>query len=244
MSNSVIRFSVNLLFPFRPVRLARDGQRITKAIIDKGDYESISGNSIHIDDNGDSQGNFTAFALKEHEYTYKSSISGEIKFQCRHFLIKVGDFHYNANSTTRNENTSKGRNATAAAAAARPVTYVPRLNIDWPNKFRPVDEPHCGYDGSKCKRPGGRTEIAAGVLGALLLMAIILTLSMYRRWKIEQEIEGLLWKINPECLQVLCAHTAFRLSVRFRFEATACSTRTSGESGLHKRPNRSPQMKA
>ena len=86
-------------------------------------------------------------------------------------------------------------------AASRPVTYVPRLNIDWPNKFRPVDEPHCGYDGSKCKRPGGRTEVAAGVLGALLFMAIVLTLSMYRRWKIEQEIEGLLWKINPECLQ-------------------------------------------
>ena len=156
-------------------------------------------NSIHIDANGDSQGNFTAFALKEHHYTYKSIITGEIRFQCGHFLIKVGDFHNNANATAAGiDDESEDSNATTS----RPVTYVPRLNIDWPNKFRPVDEPHCGYDGSKCKRPGGRTEVAAGVLGALLFMAIILTLSMYRRWKIEQEIEGLLWKINPECLQV------------------------------------------
>ena len=159
-------------------------------------------NSIHIDANGDSQGNFTAFALKEHHYTYKSTITGEIRFQCGHFLIKVGDFHNNANANATATGI-KDENGDSNDTASRPVTYVPRLNVDWPNKFRPVDEPHCGYDGSKCKRPGGQTEVAAGVLGALLFMAIILTLSMYRRWKIEQEIEGLLWKINPECLQVL-----------------------------------------
>ena len=45
------------------------------------------------------------------------------------------------------------------------------------------------------------TEITAGVLGGLLVFALILTLSVYRKWKIEQEIEGLLWKINPESLQ-------------------------------------------
>ena len=108
---------------------------------------------------------------------------------------KGGIIYWRSPSSSREAGEGNG------TAASRPVTYVPRLNIDWPNKFRPVDEPHCGYDGSKCKRPGGRTEVAAGVLGALLFMAIVLTLSMYRRWKIEQEIEGLLWKINPECLQ-------------------------------------------
>ena len=34
----------------------------------------------------------------------------------------------------------------------------------------------------------------------MLLFAIILTLSVYRKWKIEQEIEGLLWKINMASL--------------------------------------------
>ena len=33
------------------------------------------------------------------------------------------------------------------------------------------------------------------------MFAIILTLTMYRKMKTEQEIEGLLWRINPDCLQ-------------------------------------------
>ena len=33
-------------------------------------------------------------------------------------------------------------------------------------------------------------------------MALILTFCVYRRMKAEQEIEGLLWRINPDCLQV------------------------------------------
>ena len=49
--------------------LARDGQRITKTIIAMGGYESISGNFIRIDSNGDSEGNFTAYALKPYNYT-------------------------------------------------------------------------------------------------------------------------------------------------------------------------------
>jgi hypothetical protein len=34
-----------------------------------------------------------------------------------------------------------------------------------PGLYKPVDEPHCGYDGSRCPRAKGNTEIAAGVLG-------------------------------------------------------------------------------
>jgi len=40
------------------------------------------------------------------------------------------------------------------------------------------------------------------LISVMLLLAIFLTLGIYRKWKIEQEIEGLLWKINPDCLQV------------------------------------------
>jgi guanylate cyclase len=76
------------------------------------------------------------------------------------------------------------------------------VNIDWPGNHKPVDEPHCGYDGAKCTRGKGGTQIAAGVLGGILFFAIVLWLSVLKRWKQEQEIEGLLWKINPDCLQV------------------------------------------
>ncbi len=47
----------------------------------------------------------------------------------------------------------------------RTISYSPKFNIDWPGNHKPVDEPHCGFDGSKCPRTKGRTEIAAGVLG-------------------------------------------------------------------------------
>lgn len=38
--------------------------------------------------------------------------------------------------------------------------------------------------------------IAAGTLAVLLFCAAVVTVSIYRKWKIEQEIEGLLWKIE------------------------------------------------
>lgn len=39
--------------------------------------------------------------------------------------------------------------------------------------------------------------VAAGVLGLVLFCAGVITMSIYRKWKIELEIEGLLWKIEP-----------------------------------------------
>ena len=72
--------------------LARDGKRITQTIIKMGGYHSISGNYIRIDRNGDSEGNFTAFALKDHNYTFVSKFSNK-KFTCQHYLNKVGEFH-------------------------------------------------------------------------------------------------------------------------------------------------------
>lgn len=68
------------------------GRAITEAIIRMGGYQSISGNFIRIDENGDSEGNFTAYALKEHNYTYVSRISGAVKFSCNHYPVKVTMF--------------------------------------------------------------------------------------------------------------------------------------------------------
>lgn len=49
-------------------------------------------------------------------------------------------------------------------------------NIEWIN-YKPVDEPHCGYDGSKCPRPGGLTETLAAVLGGMLIIILNRTLN-------------------------------------------------------------------
>jgi len=174
--------------------LARNGSRITQTIIDMGGYQSISGNYIRIDSNGDSEGNFTAFALKDHNYTLVSKFSGKT-FSCNSYLMPVGEFHTAADHYNRSK-----ANQTVKQTKELPE-YVFSKRIDWPKGFKPLDEPVCGYQEEKCQGGKGMTEIAAGILGGLLVFALILTLSVYRKWKIEQEIEGLLWKINPECLQ-------------------------------------------
>ena len=82
--------------------LARDGTQITDTIIEMGGYNSISGNYIRIDKNGDSEGNFTVFALKDYNYTYFSKFTNKISFECNHYLAKVGDFHV-TNSTNKGD---------------------------------------------------------------------------------------------------------------------------------------------
>ena len=62
--------------------------------------------------------------------------------------FQIGEFHSKRNS----------KNGTI-------INYSPKVNIDWPGNHKPVDEPHCGFDGGRCPRTKGRTEIAAGILG-------------------------------------------------------------------------------
>ena len=128
--------------------LARNGKEITNTIIKMEGYQSVSGSYIHIDKYGDSQGNFTAFALKPYNYTVVSRITNRTTFSCQHYLVKVGEFY--------SENNEDGDNV---------ITYAPKVNIDWPGHHKPTDEPRCGFDGSKCPGTKGRTEVAAGVLG-------------------------------------------------------------------------------
>ncbi len=52
------------------------------------------------------------------------------------------------------------------------IRYSPHFSIDWPGMYKPVDEPHCGYDGGKCPRAKGNTEVAAGVLGGKFISLI------------------------------------------------------------------------
>lgn len=63
---------------------------------------------------------------------------------------------------------------------------------------KPNDEPSCGFDNKLCDKPNAHMHsiIAAGVLAIMLFCVGVITMSIYRKWKIEQEIEGLLWKID------------------------------------------------
>jgi hypothetical protein len=58
----------------------------------------------------------------------------------------------------------------------------------------PLDEPPCGYRNERCSDSDTRlrdSQIAAGVLGCIFLAAVSTTLFVYHKWKVEQEIAGL-----------------------------------------------------
>lgn len=71
--------------------------------------------------------------------------------------------------------------------------------IDWPGSDRPMDEPSCGFMNEHCMKDDTHimSMVVAGVLALILFCAGVITMSIYRKWKIELEIEGLLWKIDP-----------------------------------------------
>lgn len=109
--------------------------------------------------------------------------------------------------------------------------YRPSEAMDWPGKNKPEAEPGCGFLNEHCPKDDThlRSIVAAGVLAVLLFCAAVITMSIYRRWKIEQEIEGLLWKIDPNEIhgyphldnmmsspsKVRTSHTISRLSQRY-----------------------------
>lgn len=74
----------------------------------------------------------------------------------------------------------------------------PKLPIDWPDNVKPEDEPSCGFLNEKCPKDDSQITslVVAGTLAVTLFCALVVTISIYRKWKIEQEIEGLLWKVD------------------------------------------------
>ena len=45
------------------------------------------------------------------------------------------------------------------------IVYEPKVNIDFVKLHKPVDEPHCGYDGTKCPRDQNSWIYSAIILG-------------------------------------------------------------------------------
>lgn len=75
------------------------------------------------------------------------------------------------------------------------------LRIDWPGGTIPTDQPSCGFMNELCMKDDDEhvtSVIVAGTLGLILFCSFVITMSIYRKWKIELEIEGLLWKIEPQ----------------------------------------------
>ncbi|XP_076380878.1 receptor-type guanylate cyclase Gyc76C isoform X1 [Megalopta genalis] len=149
--------------------IASNGTQIIETIIRNHTYQSVSGATIKFDKFGDSEGNFSVLALKKDPFRFNN-------FSCDYQMKPVGQFQQ-----------------------GETLVYRPSESMDWPLKNKPEAEPGCGFLNEHCPKDDThlRSIVAAGVLAVLLFCAAVITMSIYRRWKIEQEIEGLLWKIDP-----------------------------------------------
>merc|ERR1719376_879530 len=62
-----------------------------------------------------------------------------------------------------------------------------------------LDEPLCGYDRSLCRDQSlfGR-KVLAMVMGGVFVLLLFYSTVQYRKWKYEQEIAGLQWRIDKK----------------------------------------------
>ncbi|CAH0555548.1 unnamed protein product [Brassicogethes aeneus] len=166
-------------------KIASNGTKIIETIINiNKTYKSVIGTTMKLDEKGDSEGNFSVLAFQNKSYSYEKKQFNK-NFTCSFQMVAVGQFY---------------QLPTDDFPAYRINSSLP---IEWPGKDKPNDEPSCGFNNELCPKPNTHLNsiIAAGALGIVLFCACVITMSIYRKWKIEQEIEGLLWKIDKDEIQ-------------------------------------------
>ncbi|XP_052770331.1 receptor-type guanylate cyclase Gyc76C-like [Mya arenaria] len=190
-----------------------NGTAIVEKILDTN-YTSIQGYQVHIDKNGDAEGNYTLLSRQP----YKTNLSD-------YSMLPVGHFQI-------------GR-----VSSGPPVLRLyDGMDILWVSGESPIDEPRCGYRAQRCIPPKRYTfEILGGVIGGIALVLIIIALVIYRNWRYEQEIAGLLWKIPREDLKTSESSdrrdsfgsrmTLSQLSMDSRMSYTQVYARTGGYRG-------------
>ncbi|ETN60521.1 hypothetical protein AND_007856 [Anopheles darlingi] len=167
--------------------VASNGTKIIQTIINNRTYHSIAGATIKIDEHGDSEGNFSVLALKKAHYEESAN------FSCPFQLLPVA--HFQMSQPQNTNDTSQHRNDDIPEFKLSKVGS----SIDWAGTDRPMDEPSCGFMNEHCTKDDTHimSMVVAGILALILFCAGVITMSIYRKWKIELEIEGLLWKIDP-----------------------------------------------
>ncbi|KAJ6222298.1 hypothetical protein RDWZM_000843 [Blomia tropicalis] len=179
--DSVILYAETLSKMFEDGLNEHDGREIIRRIIKRQNYQSVTGAWMHIDQNGDVQGNYTVLQVSQigRNITTRSVnglVSNKSDSSLGIVMSQVGTF------VIENTNVTK---------------FSQSLMIDWVRPGHvPSDEPPCGFDGKDCtKRDVRLREILTGILTAVFIIFVACISLAYRSWKYEQEIDGLLWKI-------------------------------------------------
>ncbi|KAH9502488.1 Guanylate cyclase 32E [Bulinus truncatus] len=144
----------------------RDGRAIIQRI--RGTtYKSSFGFLSYIDKNGDAHGNYSVIVSKYREDTGWG-------------MFPVGTFRLQPDGD------------------ALPTFHFEKgESFNWINGAPPLAEPVCGFHREKCQVPKTYTfEIAGGVAGGIVFIICIIGYIFYSNWRYEQELAGLLWKID------------------------------------------------
>ncbi|XP_046802914.1 guanylate cyclase 32E [Lucilia cuprina] len=135
---------------------------------------------VHIDSNGDAEGNYTVITL-QHDMNSVNAANSLAKMS----MQPVGYFVYNKQSTIPEFRYIK---------TDRP--------IQWLKGRPPLAEPLCGFRGELCrmKKLDWRYIISASFFGLFLIIAGIFLIKHYRY---EQTLAGLLWKIDMKDVTII-----------------------------------------
>ncbi|XP_037522806.1 receptor-type guanylate cyclase Gyc76C [Rhipicephalus sanguineus] len=173
-----------------------DGQAVIREIIGRKRYKSVTTAEMSITPKGDVEGNYTVLAFLP--------VSDEAAIKVRNKLVEARRASHSV--IERLFQPAGGFKYVDDETAA----FDPRVNdsLLWKTGQPPLAEPPCGYDGSGCNAPvDNRREILASVLGVLLILVSVFATIVYRNWKYEQEIAGLLWMIDKRELEPLTTLT-------------------------------------
>nr|XP_012146919.1 PREDICTED: atrial natriuretic peptide receptor 1-like isoform X2 [Megachile rotundata] len=80
--------------------------------------------------------------------------------------------------------------------ANQTLEYLPGKRIRWSGgrSEPPPDTPTCGFDGSLC--PDNRHAILSMVLSSIVVVLAVVSLFIYRHFKLEAEIASMTWKVH------------------------------------------------
>ncbi|XP_014674216.1 PREDICTED: guanylate cyclase 32E-like [Priapulus caudatus] len=154
------------------ITVAYNGSAIVQRMIN-ATFKSIQGHEVHVNEDGDAQGNYTVMSLKESKSIHSKGATWAMR--------TIGEFQA----------------VSSATAYQLPVSYVKTEDIDWLNGI-PRDEPYCGFDNSQCKY----TWQTGVVAGTVLSIIVVVSLFMFRRWQYETKLRSLQWIIDFNDIRV------------------------------------------
>ncbi|CAL1527407.1 unnamed protein product [Lymnaea stagnalis] len=148
----------------------KDGMAVFNKLRDRT-FLSIQGHEVYMDSNGDAEGNYTVLSLQPMPTSFGRGLRQPLPYNS--FVLYL-----------------------ASTIIISLQTYV--MDIDVYGGKVPLDEPHCGYDGEKCRVKPIFYPIFKDARARLKLLSRLVRFQAidHANWRYEQALASLIWKID------------------------------------------------